>query len=146
MRHALAAVLAPLLAATFAAAATAAERDLSAVEVKVETLAPGVAMLTGAGGNLALVHGASGAFLVDDQYAPMSAKILAAVGSVTKAPLRSSSTPTGTATTLAATRRWAPPARSSWRTRTSASGCRPISSSPSGNPRCRRRRRPRCRS
>jgi glyoxylase-like metal-dependent hydrolase (beta-lactamase superfamily II) len=45
-------------------------------------------MLTGSGGNIGLSTGSDAAFLVDDQYAPLTPKILAAVASVTAQPVR----------------------------------------------------------
>lgn len=66
----------------------AAQRDLSAVEVKVEKIAPGVAVLFGAGGNIGLSYGADGNVIVDDQYAPMSDKIVAAIATVDPDPVR----------------------------------------------------------
>jgi glyoxylase-like metal-dependent hydrolase (beta-lactamase superfamily II) len=71
-----------------AASPAPAQRDLSAVEVKVEKIAPGVAVLFGAGGNIGLSYGADGNVIVDDQYAPMSEKILAAVATVDPDPVR----------------------------------------------------------
>ena len=58
--------------------------------VKVQTIpaGPGVFMLLGAGGNIGLSVGDDFAFLVDDQYAPLSEKILAAVKAVTSKPIR----------------------------------------------------------
>jgi cyclase len=57
--------------------------------VKVQTIpaGQGVYMLLGAGGNIALAVG-DYAFLVDDQYAPLSLKIMAAVQAVTDKPIR----------------------------------------------------------
>lgn len=78
-----------LLAATMLAAAPAcAQMDPAKVEIKVEQLAPGVAVLFGAGGNIGLSHGVDGNVLVDDQYAPLTAKILAAVRSVDPDPVK----------------------------------------------------------
>jgi cyclase len=65
-----------------------AQRDLSAVEVKVEKIAPGVAVLFGAGGNIGLSYGADGNIIVDDQYAPLSEKIVAAIATVDPDPVR----------------------------------------------------------
>ena len=77
-----------LLAATMLGAAPAcAQRDFSTVDVKVEQLAPGVAVLFGAGGNIGLSHGADGNVLVDDQFAPLTTKILAAVKRVDPDPV-----------------------------------------------------------
>ena len=70
------------------AAPAAAQRDLSAVEVKVEKIAPGVAVLFGAGGNIGLSHGADGNVIVDDQYAPLSDRIVAAIATVDPDPVR----------------------------------------------------------
>jgi glyoxylase-like metal-dependent hydrolase (beta-lactamase superfamily II) len=65
-----------------------AQQDLSKVDVKVEKLGPGVAVLFGAGGNIGLSYGADGNIIVDDQYAPMSDKIERAVRSVDPDPVR----------------------------------------------------------
>lgn len=70
------------------AAPASAQRDLSSVEVKVEKIAPGVAVLFGAGGNIGLSYGADGNIIIDDQYAPMSEKILAAIATVDPDPVR----------------------------------------------------------
>lgn len=79
----------PVLALTLLAAPGAAQQpDFSKVEIKVETLAPGVAVLFGSGGNIGLSHGEDGNVLVDDQYAPLTDKILAAVKSVHPDPVK----------------------------------------------------------
>lgn len=79
-----------LLAVTVlgAAPACAQQRDFSKVEIKVEQLAPGVAVLFGAGGNIGLSHGADGNVLVDDQFAPLTDKILTAVKGVDSDPVK----------------------------------------------------------
>lgn len=74
--------------AALVAAPSAAQPDLSKVEVKVERIAPGVAVLFGAGGNIGLSYGADGNIVVDDQYAPMSEKILAAIATLDPDPVR----------------------------------------------------------
>lgn len=65
-----------------------AQRDFDAVEVGIEVVADGVYMLTGAGGNIGASVGADGTFLVDDQFAPLTEKILAALATVTEGPVR----------------------------------------------------------
>ncbi|MEY4931746.1 MAG: hypothetical protein RLZZ403_66 [Pseudomonadota bacterium] len=65
-----------------------AQQDFSAVQIKPEQVAPGVYMLAGSGGNMSLLIGPDGAILVDDQYAPLTTKILAAVRGLTDKPLR----------------------------------------------------------
>jgi cyclase len=76
------------LALALAASPAAAQHDVSKVEVKVERIAPGIAVLFGAGGNIGLSHGEDGNVIIDDQYAPMTDKIVAAVASVDPDPLR----------------------------------------------------------
>ncbi len=53
-------------------------------EVKIEAaqVRGNIYMLTGQGGNIGLFHGADGSFMIDDQFAPLTDKILAAVKSV----------------------------------------------------------------
>lgn len=66
----------------------AAQNDFSAVEIETIPVADGIFMLTGAGGNIGLSVGDDGAFLIDDQFAPLSEKIRAAVAAQTDAPIR----------------------------------------------------------
>jgi cyclase len=54
----------------------AVAQNLDSVEIKSEDLGNGFHMLMGAGGNLGLSIGEDGVFLIDDQYAPLSTKIL----------------------------------------------------------------------
>jgi cyclase len=78
-----------LLAALMLFAAPAsAQPDWSKVEVKVERLGPGVAVLFGQGGNIGLSYGEDGNVLVDDQYAPLTDKILAAIATLDPDPVR----------------------------------------------------------
>jgi cyclase len=80
-----------VLAAALAACASLpafAQQDFSKVEIKTEKLAEGVWMLTGAGGNIGVSAGADGVFLVDDQYAPLTDKIKAAVAAISDKPIR----------------------------------------------------------
>src|SRR5688572_15777219 len=77
-----------LASLTLLAAPAAAQPDLSAVEIRVEQLAPGVAVLFGAGGNIGLSYGEDGNVIVDDQYAPLTPKILAAIATLDPDPVR----------------------------------------------------------
>jgi cyclase len=72
----------------FLATASSAQQDFSAVEVRTEQLAPGVAVLFGAGGNIGLSYGEDGNVLVDDQYAPLTPKVLAAIAALDPDPVR----------------------------------------------------------
>ena len=72
-----------------AAAAPLAAQNFDSVQVRTQPAGKAaVHMLVGAGGNIALAVGEDFAFLVDDQYAPMTAKILAAVRGVTTKPIK----------------------------------------------------------
>jgi cyclase len=53
-------------------------------EVKIEAIsvAENIYMLTGQGGNIGLFLGSDGSFVIDDQYAPLTDKILAAIKAV----------------------------------------------------------------
>ena len=68
--------------------ALAQQQDFSKVEVKTQKVAEGVYMLTGAGGNVGLSVGKDGCYVIDDQYAPLTEKILAAVKAISPAPVR----------------------------------------------------------
>lgn len=68
--------------------AVVAAEGMDDVTIQTIPLGGGVSMLTGAGGNLGLSTGKDGAFLVDTQFAPLTAKIQAAVGQVSKIPVR----------------------------------------------------------
>jgi cyclase len=76
---ALGALLAPL--------ATTAQ-DFSKVEIAATKLTDSLYMLAGAGGNIGLSIGPDAVFLVDDQYAPLTPKILAAIAKLTDKPVR----------------------------------------------------------
>lgn len=85
MRNKLVLAAALLVLATFSAVA---QQDFSKVEVKAEKVADGLWMLTGAGGNIGVSAGPDGVFLVDDQYAPLTDKIKAAIATVSDKPVR----------------------------------------------------------
>jgi glyoxylase-like metal-dependent hydrolase (beta-lactamase superfamily II) len=76
------------LALTLALVAPIQGQDVSKVEVKVEPLGPGLSMLTGAGGNLAVSSGPDGVLVVDDDYAPLTDKIKAAIAKLGDKPIR----------------------------------------------------------
>jgi len=78
----------PLLITLVAAPPAAGQQDFSQIEVKAEPVATGVWMLTGAGGNIGVSAGEDGVFLVDDQYAPLTEKIQAAVAGISERPIR----------------------------------------------------------
>ena len=65
-----------------------AQEDFSKVEIKTEKLADGIYMMIGAGGNLGLAVGDDAVFLIDDQYAPLTPKIKAAIAAITRKPVQ----------------------------------------------------------
>lgn len=72
-------LIAPLFAASLLSSPALAQRDLSQVEITAEEIAPGVAVLFGEGGNIGVSYGEDGTILIDDQFAPLTEKIEAAV-------------------------------------------------------------------
>jgi glyoxylase-like metal-dependent hydrolase (beta-lactamase superfamily II) len=65
-----------------------AQPDWSKVEIRAEKLAPGVAVLFGQGGNIGLSYGPDGTVLIDDQFAPLTPKIAAAIARIGAQPVR----------------------------------------------------------
>lgn len=63
-------------------------QDMSAVEMTVHPVAGNVSYIEGYGGNIGLFTGPDGVFLIDDQYAPLTEKIVAAIGRVSDQPIR----------------------------------------------------------
>ncbi len=51
----------------------------SEVNITTQRVAGGISMLVGQGGNIGLLTGPDGTFLIDDQFAPLTDKILAAI-------------------------------------------------------------------
>jgi cyclase len=77
-----------LLALALLLAAPALAQGFDEVEIKTEKIAEGVYMLVGRGGNIALSVGEESTFMVDDQYAPLTEKIRAAVSAVSEIPVQ----------------------------------------------------------
>ncbi len=66
----------------------AAQQAPDTVRVRAVPVAEGLWMLTGRGGNVGVSAGEDGLFLVDDQYAPMTERIRAAVAALSPRPIR----------------------------------------------------------
>lgn len=62
--------------------------DWAAVDIERIEVAEGLYFLTGRGGNIGLSVGEDGPFIVDDQFAPLTDKIKAAVAAVTDGDVR----------------------------------------------------------
>jgi glyoxylase-like metal-dependent hydrolase (beta-lactamase superfamily II) len=88
MRERFRIALAALLIGATCGHASAQQQDFSKVEEKVTDLGHGVYWLLGAGGNTTVAVGRDGVILVDDQFAPVSGKLMAAVATLSKAPIK----------------------------------------------------------
>ncbi|MEC7894297.1 MAG: MBL fold metallo-hydrolase, partial [Pseudomonadota bacterium] len=82
----------PLLAlstlAWFAPQMTLAQRDFSNVEIIAHHVAGSVYYLEGEGGNIGLSVGEDGVVMIDDQFAPLTDKILAAIRQLNQGEIR----------------------------------------------------------
>jgi len=56
--------------------------------IRTEQVAPGIYALIGRGGNIGVSTGADGVFLIDDQYAPMTPSVVAALRELNAGPPR----------------------------------------------------------
>jgi cyclase len=63
-------------------------QNFDTVQVTSMKVAGNVHMLVGSGGNIGLMAGDDAAFVVDDQFAPLTPKILAAIKAITPQPVR----------------------------------------------------------
>lgn len=74
----------PLLALLLlTAAAPLSAQNFDSVQIRTVPLSRGLAMLMGAGGNMAVSYGDDATFLIDDQFAPLTPKIVAAIAALT---------------------------------------------------------------
>ncbi len=77
------------LASLFALVAglTLSQQDFSKVEIETIEVASSVHMLVGSGGNIGVSTGSDGILVIDDQYAPLTEKILAAIKAISDRPV-----------------------------------------------------------
>ena len=68
--------------------AAAGGQDFSKTKVTMTMVSDGVYLITGAGGNIVALVGEAGAVLVDSQFAELHDKIVEALSSVGKGPIR----------------------------------------------------------
>ena len=66
----------------------ASSQNFDAVQIQTQQVSLGVYMLLGQGGNIGVFVGDDGVFVIDDQFAPLTDKILAAIGAITSEPVR----------------------------------------------------------
>jgi len=79
-----------LPAALFAASSVLAQgqQDFSAVQIKTHRVTGNVYYLEGQGGNVGLLIGDDGVLMIDDQFAPLSEKLLAAIRALSDKPIK----------------------------------------------------------
>ena len=80
--------LVALALAALSFGALAQQRNFDAVQIKTTKVADGIYMLEGEGGNIGVSAGEDGVFLIDDQFAPLTPKITAAVKAISDQPIR----------------------------------------------------------
>ena len=81
------AALLTLLLCALSSPATA-QNTMDDVQITTQQLTDGVYMLMGQGGNIGVSVGPDGVFVIDDQFAPLTEKILAAIAEITSEPVR----------------------------------------------------------
>jgi len=64
------------------------EANISDVQIETIHVSGPVYMLVGSGGNIGVSAGEDGILLIDDQFAPLSAKIQEALDEISSSPLR----------------------------------------------------------
>lgn len=65
-----------------------AQNNMDQVKISVEKVADNIHVLFGSGGNIGLAVGDEYAYMIDDQFAALSNKILAAVNTLTDKPIK----------------------------------------------------------
>lgn len=77
-----------VLSVLLASAPAAAQTNYDTVQVRILPVTNSVFVLQGAGGNVAVSAGEDGVLMVDGMYAPLSAKVLAAIREMSSSPVR----------------------------------------------------------
>ena len=77
-----------LLALLFITTIACGQGRFDKVEIKIEKVTDNLYMLVGAGGNIGISTGEDGVFMVDDQFAPLSEKIQAAISTLSDKPVK----------------------------------------------------------
>ena len=70
------------------AATQAAGQGMDSVRIRVVPVASGIHMLMGSGGNIGVSSGSDGVFVIDDEYAPLTERIVAAIRTFSDGPIR----------------------------------------------------------
>ena len=88
MKHRFFGYLPILLALLISISVHSQEDQFANVEIITHPVAPGIYMLEGFGGNIGVSVGEDGVFMIDDQFAPLTEKITAAIAALTDQPIR----------------------------------------------------------
>ena len=83
-----AAAVALMVAGVSVPATLAAQGGMDTVTIRTIKVSDGIYMLIGQGGNIGVSVGEDGVVLIDDQFAPLTAKILAAVKALSPLPVK----------------------------------------------------------
>ncbi|WP_298524887.1 MBL fold metallo-hydrolase [uncultured Christiangramia sp.] len=63
-------------------------QNMEQVEIKTQQITKEVYLLQGAGGNIGILTGPDGVFMIDDQFAALSDKLIAAIATISEQPVR----------------------------------------------------------
>lgn len=77
-----------LLSATFITTVVCSQGRFDNVEITIENVSDHIYMLRGAGGNIGISTGDDGVFMIDDQFAPLSEKIINAIKTISDKPIK----------------------------------------------------------
>ena len=64
------------------------QQDFSKVSIKTTKVADGIYLLEGSGGNIGVSVGDDGVIVIDDEFAPLTPKIQAAIAAITPKPIK----------------------------------------------------------
>ena len=78
----------PIAVLAAGVASAQGQQDFSAVQIKTHKVAGNVSYLEGQGGNVGLLIGDDGVLMIDDQFAPLSEKLTAAIRALSNKPIR----------------------------------------------------------
>ena len=78
----------PALLSAAMASAQGGQPDFSAVQIKVHPVAGNFYYLEGQGGNVGVLVGDDGVLMIDDQFAPLTDKLVAAIRTISNKPIK----------------------------------------------------------
>jgi cyclase len=81
-------VAAFLLACMIQLASFAQDQNFDTVQIKTNKITESIYMLEGSGGNIGVLTGKDGTVIIDDQFAPLTEKIKAALAKISDQPVR----------------------------------------------------------